>query len=59
MHSRGGVADVGPGVEPGAAALVEHSLFDQVVRPEQQRLWDAQAERLGGLEVEHQPNLEG
>src|SRR5262245_36048297 len=39
------------------AALVEHGLFDDVVRSQQQCLWDRQAQRLGGLEVDHQLEL--
>jgi len=33
-----------------SAALVEHALLDDLVRPQQQRLRDREAERLGGRE---------
>ena len=37
------------------AALVEHALLDHLIRPpQQQRRWDRQIDRLGGLEVHHQ-----
>jgi hypothetical protein len=36
------------------AALVEHALLDDLVRPPEHRRRDRQAERLGGLEVNHQ-----
>jgi hypothetical protein len=35
------------------AALVEHALFDDLVRPRQHRLRDRQAEGAGGLQVDH------
>jgi hypothetical protein len=41
------------------AALVEHALLDDLVRPQQERLRDRQAERLGGLEVDDQLELRG
>jgi hypothetical protein len=34
------------------AALVEHALFDNLVRTQQQRLRDREAERLRGLEID-------
>jgi hypothetical protein len=34
------------------AALVEHGLFDDLIRVEQNRLRDRQAERFGGLGVD-------
>src|SRR5215510_1956643 len=34
-------------------------LFDYLIRPQQDRLWDSQAERLGGLEVDDQLKLGG
>src|SRR5262245_46284614 len=39
------------------AALVEHGLFDDLVRPPEHRLRNLQAERLGRLEVDHQLEL--
>jgi hypothetical protein len=39
------------------AALVEHGLLDHLVRPEQQRLRNREAERLRGLEIDHQLEL--
>ncbi len=33
-------------------ALVQHGLFDDLIRAQQQRLRDREAERLGGLEVD-------
>src|SRR5207249_4630897 len=41
------------------AALVEHALVDDLVRPPQYRLRDRQAERLGCLEVDGQLELRG
>src|SRR5258707_15389820 len=34
-------------------------LFDYLIRPQQERLWDRQAEGLGGLEVDDQLELGG
>jgi hypothetical protein len=34
------------------APLVEHALFDNLVRTQQQRLRDREAERLRGLEID-------
>ena len=34
--------------------MVEHALVDHLVRPQQQRLRDREAERLGGLEIDDQ-----
>jgi hypothetical protein len=39
------------------AALVEHALFDHVVRPPQHRRRNRQAQSLGGLEIDHQLEL--
>jgi hypothetical protein len=39
--------------------LVEHALLDYLVRPQQKRVRDRQAKRLGGLEVDHQLELRG
>jgi hypothetical protein len=33
------------------------ALLDQVVLPQQKRLWDRESERLGSLEVDHQLEL--
>jgi hypothetical protein len=41
------------------AALVEHALFDDFVRPSQDRLRDFKADRLGGFEVDDQLKLRG
>ena len=41
------------------AALVEHALFDDFVRPSQDRLRDFNADRLGGFEVDDQLKLRG
>src|SRR5713101_404557 len=41
------------------AALVEHALFDQLVRLEEQCLRDREFECLRGLEVDHQLELCG
>ena len=41
------------------AALVEHRLLDDLVRPQQQRLRDRAPERLGGLEIDDQLELRG
>jgi hypothetical protein len=41
------------------AALVEHALFDDLVRPQQQRLRDREAERLGDDELELSRLLDG
>ena len=40
-----------------SAAVVEHGLLDDVVRPQEQRLRDRQAQRLGGLEIDDQLEL--
>jgi hypothetical protein len=37
-----------------SAALVEHGLFDDLSRLQEQRLWDGQPKCLGGLEVDNQ-----
>ena len=37
--------------------MIEHALFDDLVRPQQQRLRDCQAERLRGLQVYDQLEL--
>ena len=42
-----------------SAALVEHGLFDYVVRPQQPRLRNRQPESLGSLEVDDQLELRG
>jgi hypothetical protein len=42
----GSLADDGRSQE--LAALVEHALLDDLVRPQEQRLRDRQSERLGG-----------
>jgi hypothetical protein len=42
------------GVEEGHVALVEHVLLDHVVRSDQDRLRDREAERPRGLEVDDQ-----
>src|SRR5262245_51187768 len=44
----GSLADGGGSQEP--AALVEHGLFDDLVRPQQERLRDCQAKGLRGFE---------
>jgi hypothetical protein len=36
-----------------SAALVEHGLLDDLIRPLQYRLRDREPERFGGLEVNH------
>jgi hypothetical protein len=41
------------------AALVEHALLDELICPDQHRLRDREAERLGGLEVDDQLELRG
>ena len=41
------------------AASVEHALLDHLGRLEEQRLRDCEAERLGGLEVDHQLEFRG
>src|SRR2546425_8235113 len=41
------------------AALVEHALLDELIRPQQQRLRNRQPEGLGGLQVNHQLELRG
>jgi hypothetical protein len=38
-------------VEERPAALVEHGLLDDLIRPQQQRRRDCEAERSGGLEI--------
>jgi hypothetical protein len=40
-------------------ALVEHGLLDDLVRSQQDRLRDCEAERLGRLHVDHQLELRG
>src|SRR5262249_14143836 len=42
-----------------SGALVEHGLFDDLVRSPEHRRRDLQAQRLGGLEVDHQLELGG
>jgi hypothetical protein len=44
-------------VEEGHAASVEHALLDDLVRPPQHRRRNRKAERLGGLEIDHQLQL--
>ena len=39
------------------AAWVEHALLENLVCPLEQRLWDREAERLRGLEIDHQFEL--
>ena len=39
------------------AALVEHALLDDLVRPEQQWLGDRQPEHLRGFQIDHQLEL--
>src|SRR2546425_8792175 len=51
----GSLADDGTSKEP--TTLVEHALFDDVVRPPQHRRRDRQAERLRRLEVDDQLEL--
>ncbi len=41
------------GCKEELATLVEHALLDDLIGPQQKRLWDCEAERLGGLEVDH------
>ena len=41
------------------AALAEHGLPDDLVGPQQQRVRDCQAQRLGGLEVDDELELGG
>jgi hypothetical protein len=41
------------------AALVEHALLDYLIRSQQQRVGNGDAERLGGLEVDHELELGG
>ena len=40
-----------------SAAWVEHGLLDDLIRPQQERLRDRQAERLGGSEIYDQLEL--
>jgi hypothetical protein len=40
-----------------SAALVEHALLDDLVRPQEERLRDRQAERFGSFVVDHQLEL--
>src|SRR5262249_34354641 len=44
---------------PRLAALVEHALLDDVLRPQHHQRRDRQAERLRGLEVNRQLELGG
>ena len=39
--------------------MVEHALFDHLIRPQEERLRDREPERLGGLEVDYQLELSG
>jgi hypothetical protein len=41
------------------AASVEHALLDDLIRPNQERLRDGDAKRLGGLDVDDQLELRG
>src|SRR5262245_7068471 len=45
--------------EAGLAQLLHIALLKDLIRPRQQRRWDRQAERLGGLEVDDQLELRG
>ena len=38
--------------------MIEHGLLDNLVRPQQQRLRDREAQRLRGLEVDNQLELD-
>jgi len=51
----GSLADDGGSQD--SVALVEHRLLNDLVRPQQQRLWDRQVESFDGLEVDHQFEL--
>jgi hypothetical protein len=40
------------GPPPSVSPSKSIALFDHLIRPQQQRQWDGEAERLGGLEVD-------
>jgi hypothetical protein len=59
------VALVGELLHPGRvergppAAFVEHALFDDLIRPPQQRLRNREPERFGSLEIDDELELRG
>jgi len=53
----GSLADEGCSQE--LAALIEHGLFDDMIRLQQYRLRDRQSKRLRGLQIDHQLKLRG